>query len=174
MVRRTVSGWSALSVLAMSLLAAACGDDGDNNGACKNGTPSCAGTTFNEKTCTCGPVLDAGATIDAGVAGDAGSSCERPPSMQDAGANVVACIVARASLVCPFSGGSCGCLSEDPTSCPSCGSSSTCSNRCEAHEYAMSCGGPPRDGSSYAEAPASCRSVAGFPSGSATYCCPCL
>ena len=62
MVRRTVSGWSVLLTLAMSLSAAACGDDDDS--ACKNGTPSCAvGSTFNEKTCQC----VRGADADAGV-----------------------------------------------------------------------------------------------------------
>jgi hypothetical protein len=172
MVRRTILGWSALAALPMSLSAAACGDDNENEGACKNGTPSCAGSTFDEKTCTCGPVVDAGAAVDAAAA----TSCAMPLAVQDAGANVVACLVARASLECPVAGGgSCGCLSEDPKSCSECGASTTCSNRCEAHEYAMACGGPPRrDGGSYAEAPASCRSVAGFPSGSAIYCCPCL
>jgi hypothetical protein len=160
--------------LALSLLSLfACDSD-----KCTSWPRCIAGSSFNEKTCECGPILDTGSVPDAAAAADAAvaTSCAMPPAAQDAGANVVACLVARASLECPVAGGGiCGCLSEDPKSCSECGASTTCSNRCEAHEYAMACGGPPqRDGGSYAEAPASCRSVAGFPSGSAIYCCPCL
>src|SRR4051794_3827288 len=163
MQRSTISGWDVLLALAVSLAAAACGDDDDS--ACKNGTPSCAVgfDHFNEKTCTCER------SVDASLVGS--MSCERPPSTHDAGTNIVACMVARASLECPAaSGGGCDCLSDDLKSCSACGASTTCSNRCETHEYTMWCGGPPlRDGGSYAEAPASCRSITGFPSGAAIY-----
>jgi hypothetical protein len=176
---------------------AACGDDDP----CKAGRPVCVSATFDEKTCTCGPLLDAGATLGADSAIDAAqhcssgtascaagstfnpqtclcdrmdaaaaSSCAMPLAVQDAGAGVVACNVERAYVEC----GNCACLSADPATCEACGEPRMCTNRCQANEYAVGCGGPPRhDGMTYADSPTACRSVANLPSGTGIYCCPC-
>lgn len=98
------------------------------------------------------------------------TSCAMPLAVEDAGAGVVSCSVARAYVEC----GNCSCLSNDPTTCAACDQPRACMSQCQASEYAAWCGGPPRlDGASYADAPTACRNVANLPSGTRIYCCPC-
>jgi hypothetical protein len=100
------------------------------------------------------------------------SLCSHPSYLDDAGAG--ACTLGRAALFCesPTQGG-CDCVTNDQ----SCGCNIPCENKCHANEYAVACGGPPappdRDAAPYADPPANCRGVGGFPSGGAFYCCPC-
>jgi hypothetical protein len=81
------------------------------------------------------------------------------------------CGAARAALDCEFpNGAGCVCVS-DGTTCEGC--AATCTNKCDANEYAASCGGIGPSGPS-ADPPAACRLVLPTPGGIAFYCCPCL
>jgi hypothetical protein len=131
-------------------------------------------------------ILDAGApALDSSTRDSAAATqaCRWPESLNDAGPGVRACGVGRAFVECTYpSGAGCGCISDDPTSCPGCGpaSGATCRSRCAPNEYAVSCGGPPAlplpDGSFaslYQDAPDACVGVAGTPAGNLYSCCPC-
>jgi hypothetical protein len=86
-----------------------------------------------------------------------------------------ACGVGRALLDCEFpNGAGCGCVTNNAT-CDGC-AGSTCTDTCDANEYAVSCGGiGPGDPSiTYADPPAACRFASANPGGIAYYCCPCL
>ena len=168
MVVRTALRWSAALGLLASL-GAGCGDDDD--GGCKGARASCANgfDRYDEKTCTCERTSDAG--TDAATTADAAAvaSCVMPLATVSAPRGVIACDVERAYVECD----TCGCLSEDPTTCAGCGAH-TCTNQCQVDEYAIACGGlPRRDGTSYAQAPTTCRGVAALPSGTEVFCCPC-
>lgn len=123
--------------------------------------------------------LDSG-TLDSE---DATRSCHRSKSLDDVDSGVRACVVGQAHVQCYFSSGAgYGCLSDDPTTCSIFGpeNGATCTNDCEANEYAVSCGGPPKytspDGSigfSYQEVPEVCKIIVGNPSGNVIACCPC-
>jgi hypothetical protein len=87
-----------------------------------------------------------------------------------------ACGAARAYIDCESpNGAGCGCMT-DNTSCSGCGAGATCTDKCSANEYAVSCGsvGPGNPSITYADPPAACRLVLASPAGVAFYCCPCL
>jgi hypothetical protein len=147
------------------------------------------------------PVLAAAACTSAGPDGAGGGSvdagqCSWPTYLDDAGPG--ACHVGRAFVQCTYSSGvvcdggpsvyspaglDMGCLSEDPTSCAGCVSTSgpaTCHDVCPLDQYAVSCGGPPLvspDGSvvtpQYQDPPDACVGVGVTPAGNGYYCCPC-
>lgn len=109
-------------------------------------------------------------------------ACRWPESLNDAGPGIRACAVGRAYVECSYpSGAGCGCISNDPTTCPGCGpaTGATCHSQCAANEYAVSCGGPPAllpdggIGDPYQDAPAACTVIAGTPAGNSYSCCPC-
>jgi hypothetical protein len=85
-----------------------------------------------------------------------------------------ACTVERHSLTCNApSGAGCLCVTDD-TTCPECTLANvTCTDGCNANEYALSCGGPPHPEDptfTYASAPVTCRSLGATPAGNAYYC----
>ena len=67
------------------------------------------------------------------------------------------------------------CISEDPTSCPSSEGEPdapfTCTDKCAAGEYAVSCGGIGE--SDAAAQPTGCRDMGTTPGGATYYCCQC-
>jgi|HubBroStandDraft_1064217.scaffolds.fasta_scaffold105135_1 hypothetical protein len=106
-------------------------------------------------------------------------ACTWPSSLDPADASSGQCRAARAVLSCSSANGSGeGCLSDDPTQCPttglicvSCGPF-TCHDQCEPSEYGLVCGGIGPSVSA-AQPPSDCRSVGVTPGGTAFYCCPC-
>jgi len=103
-----------------------------------------------------------------------GAMCKHPASLDDAGAG--ACGLGGALVDCESpSGIGCSCLSDTAT-CDGCGPNEgfTCTNKCHANEYALSCGsiGPPTGPTQ--DPPVECRTVEATPAGIAFYCCPCL
>jgi Transposase len=84
-----------------------------------------------------------------------------------------ACGAARAYIDCEYpNGAGCGCMT-DSTTCSGCGAGATCTDKCGANEYAVSCGGIGPSAPS-ADPPAACRFAAAIPAGIEYYCCPCL
>jgi hypothetical protein len=118
-----------------------------------------------------------GAPVGAGDAASAtttGNQCGRAAGI---GASTPgACGGARAAIDCEFpNGAGCDCIT-DNASCEGCSTGATCTNKCAANEYAVSCGaiGPGDPSITYADAPAGCRLAIATPAGIAFYCCPCL
>jgi hypothetical protein len=117
-----------------------------------------------------------GNALDAREAGATTSAnqCRRDPSVVDGGPG--ACGWARAYIDCEYpNGAGCSCMTDD-TTCSGCGAGATCTDKCSATEYAVSCGsiGPGNPSITYADAPAGCRSLPPNPGGISLYCCPCL
>jgi hypothetical protein len=193
--------WEAPCPAALPTTGTACTPAGAECGyttttnACGAANCYCQSGTWN-----CGPscaIVDAGDTgADATPDGSSATECHWPASLNDAGPG--ACAVGRAYVSCSYptgvsceggggasskSGVSMGCISDDPTSCEGCGSTSgaaTCKSICAPNEYAVSCGGPPHpsnDGGPdefvYQQAPANCRDVGVTPGGNQYSCCPC-
>ena len=131
--------------------------------------------------CGGGSPLDAGAkdaTMSDGDAADttaAAGQCRHDPSLVDGGPG--SCGFARAYIDCEYPNGSgCACMTDD-TTCSGCGGAgATCTDKCSATEYAVSCGsiGPGNPSITYADPPAGCRSLPPNPGGISMYCCPCL
>ena len=120
--------------------------------------------------CGGGSALDTGPTDATTSAGQ----CRHDPSVVDGGPG--SCGAARAYIDCEFPNGSgCGCMTDD-TTCSGCGVGATCTDKCSANEYAVSCGsiGPGNPAITYADAPAGCRSLPPNPGGVSLSCCPCL
>lgn len=83
------------------------------------------------------------------------------------------CGAGRALIDCEAPNGSgCGCMT-DGTTCPGCGTGATCTNKCAADEYVVSCGGIGPTTSQF-NPPAACHFAGAVPAGIAYYCCPCL
>jgi hypothetical protein len=100
------------------------------------------------------------------------TSCEWPASL-DAPAERGACHAARWLLQCDIGGGGHAiCLSDDPHACPNAEAQSSCTSRCKADEYAISCGAVGPSSTSY-DPPAGCHDEAPTPGGVVFYCCPC-
>ena len=119
---------------------------------------------------------------DAGANGnsvaDSGGACSWPADLNSTDLSTAQCRVAHALLSCEGSNGtSASCISNDPTQCPGPnpqpGVSFTCTNQCNAGEYAATCGGVgPQSGPS-AQPPTDCRNMGVNPGGISYYCCPC-
>ncbi len=102
-----------------------------------------------------------------------GSGTCSPPSLSG-GAGITACSTAKAYVSCADANGTCTCLSNDPSTCPACGSTAglTCQNLCAADEYDISCGGLP-GGGPYQSVPSNCHAAGTTPGGNTFACCPC-
>jgi hypothetical protein len=130
----------------------------------------------------CGDSGVAGAESDGGAVLDGSTEagqCQWPNIFEDAGAGVRPCRVGTAFVNCTSPSGGCGCISDDPASCPGCSSASgfTCQNACASNQYAVECSGPPLfQGSPYnsdQDPPDACVFAAAIPSGAVFSCCPC-
>jgi len=118
-----------------------------------------------------GSVSDGGGTTD-GASGDGAlPSCTWPASLDDAAPRQ--CSAARAYLACQYPDGGgydYDCMSNDPSTCPAAPGAS-CTDLCNADEYAVGCGGvgpapsPPL--------PTGCRGLPSGPGGGVVGCCPC-
>ena len=91
-----------------------------------------------------------------------------------------ACAAAVAYVNCTTANGSVGCLSDGVSRCDDVTSSdtATCTDECEANQYAAACGGPPifaPDGGfvAYEPLPSDCVTAAITPTGVVFGCCPC-
>jgi hypothetical protein len=129
---------------------------------------ACGGATLPSQTTS--------PSVDASTAADETPPAAKCVSMPDESTTPGACDVALAFVQCTYpSGSGCGCLSNDPTTCPGCGPSTgaTCRSVCSANEYAVSCGGPPDPNFVYEDAPDACVGAAVTPFGNEYSCCPC-
>jgi hypothetical protein len=145
------------------------------------GSSSCSSPTGDACASVGGTCMPRGGTTDGSSSDGAPSSCVWPASLDptDSAGNG-GCVAARAYLSCTYSNGSTAlCASNDPTQCPgpaqSANGTFTCQNRCQADEYAITCGqagfgGAP--GPTPPPPPASCRFLAGV-EGVSFGCCPC-
>jgi hypothetical protein len=133
------------------------------NGTAGSGAPGQAGAT--DSGGTGGAMSEAGVaatpTMDAGQCGYAAGVGDASPGT---------CSVARANIYCtyPTLGESCGCLTDDAT-CAGCPAGATCTDQCNANEYAVSCDHKVPS----AVPPPACR-VLELDEDDAYYCCPCL
>lgn len=136
---------------------------------------------------------DGGSPADSATQGP--GQCNWPANLNDGGPG--ACSVGRAYVECMYplgveceggtgasspSGLTQGCLSNDPTRCSGCSSTSgtaTCKSQCAPDQYAVSCGGPPMFspnggiGFDYQAPPDGCVGIASTPGGNTYSCCPC-
>jgi hypothetical protein len=106
------------------------------------------------------------------------TQCGWSASLDDSGPG--GCSAARVLVSCTLaSGAGCGCVSNGPIECSSCGpaNGATCKDVCALDEYVVACGGigpPPADAAvGNTQPPSACHFSAAVPAGIAYYCCPC-
>jgi hypothetical protein len=122
-------------------------------------------------TAGCGGGPLAGDPTDAAVSA---GQCRHDPTVGTGAPG--SCGAARAFIGCEYpNGAGCFCMTDD-TSCKECPAGATCTDQCDANEYAVSCGsiGAPDPSITYGDPPATCRFTSANPGGIAYYCCPCL
>ncbi len=150
--------WPCVLLLGLGLAGLACSSSSSGGGISK----SSDGGTSND-------AADASAR-DSGL-----PACTWPANLGDAAPGVIACSVGRAAVWCHPEAGvgvGCGCITDDPTSCPGCESPGyICQDSCGPNEYAVACGGPPAG--NYQDVPDACVVTAYLPSGAEYACCPC-
>ena len=125
-------------------------------------------------------------SVDSSDTGATLPACSWPASLDPTDAANGQCVAARALLSCPLTGGltgglTHGCISNDPTQCPSDGvqigaPAGPCLDQCQANEYAIECGtiGPGNpDAAPVASPPTGCHGMLVTPGGIWFECCPC-
>jgi hypothetical protein len=116
----------------------------------------------------CIPVGEGETCNDQCAMGHGRATCDAPDAI------ATGCTAARALLWCGYDGGEHqNCLSNDLRSCPTPLLHGSCTNQCQASEYAVACGGPGLM-AEQGGPPPSCRSVDITPGGVSFYCCPCI
>lgn len=147
---------------ALAMLVVAC------SSASRSSSPGSDGGGMTIDGASDGPISETGV----GSVGNDGAlpACTWPASLDDAAPRQ--CSAARAYVACEFTGGGGGtdCMSNDSITCPG-ASGASCTDLCNAKEYAVGCGGvgpapsPPL--------PAGCRGLPSGPGGGVSGCCPC-
>jgi hypothetical protein len=99
-------------------------------------------------------------------------ACTWPAALDPPDVSTTACVAARTYLSCKLpNGGGEDCLSNDPTRCSGGIAGPTCTDLCNANEYAVACGGP--GPAQPPPLPSGCRSLLAGPGGGISGCCPC-
>jgi hypothetical protein len=144
--------------------------------ACTSSTPESACASPGG-TCGVGVEPNGGTPSDGSIAL---SSCAWPASLDPTDASDGQCTAARTLLACTDGDGGIdeGCISNDPTQCPSDGvtvpgATFTCHDQCAPTEYGAVCGGIGPTAPPAASPPSACRSMGVTPGGTQFYCCPC-
>jgi hypothetical protein len=127
----------------------------------------------------CLDLAQADAGHDTDLASTTLPACSWPASLDAPDADTTQCVAARTYLSCTFASGiGEDCMSSSATRCPGTGPAvggaagpATCTNLCNADEYAVGCGGP--GPARPPPLPSGCRNLPAGPGGGISGCCPC-